>query len=876
MLKLANITKEYKTGDSTVRALNGVSLEFRQSEFVSVLGQSGCGKTTLLNIIGGLDQYTDGDLVIGGKSTKDFRDADWDAYRNHRVGFVFQSYNLIPHQTVLANVELALTLSGVSREERRRRAIEALESVGLGDQLNKKPGQMSGGQMQRVAIARALVNNPDILLADEPTGALDSETSVQVMEILKKISKDKLIIMVTHNPELAEKYSTRIIRLLDGVVISDSDPYKREEDEVDNGKRDKNKSMSPFTAFSLSLNNLMTKKGRTFLTAFAGSIGIIGIALILSISNGVQLYINEVEENTLSSYPLTIESQTVDMSSMMLNMMGKKEAEGERDPNLVYSSDIMGDMLSAMLSEMTENDLRSLKSYIEDEDNGFLELTSDVKYTYSTPLNVYRLADYGRGEELVQVSPSTIFEKSGFDKMMPDSDLLEASGSMGLSIWDELIDNEKLLSSQYDVLAGKMPTEWNEVAIFVNSNNEIADMSLFSLGLKDQSALDGLLSDMMKGEFEQDEETSYTYDELLGLEFYLLPSSAKFEKVGEVWEDRSDDDKFIRDALDEEMKVKVVGILRPNPDATATSHSATVGYLSSLMEKLITENNESELVKAQLSDDKTDVFTGIKFETDEDKAPLTMAHVEAYIAMLPAEEAAGYTATIAQMKQNGMPDEQIIAMFEQALAAQSTDATYEGNLIRLGVSDLEKPSMIMIYPKDFNSKELILEKLDEYNAERDDSEQIKYTDYIGIMLSSVTTIINAISYILIAFVAISLIVSSIMIGIITYISVLERTKEIGILRAVGASKRDISRVFNAETIIVGFASGAIGIGVTLLLNIPINIIIKHITSISGIAQLPMVGAIALVVISMLLTYISGLIPASVAAKKDPVIALRSE
>ncbi len=874
---LKNITKEYACGDTSVEALRGVSLNFRENEFVSILGPSGCGKTTLLNIIGGLDSYTSGDLVIGGTSTKDFKDSDWDAYRNHKIGFVFQSYNLIPHQTVLANVELALTLSGVSKEERRRRAIEALESVGLSDQLHKKPAQMSGGQMQRVAIARALVNNPDILLADEPTGALDSETSVQVMEILKEISKEKLIIMVTHNPEIAENYSTRIIRLLDGKVTSDSAPLDEVQEKKQKKCRDTTRSMSFFTALSLSLNNLMTKKGRTFLTAFAGSIGIIGIALILSISNGITLYINDVEKNTLSSYPIVIESQTVDMTSMMESFMGQKASEEPHEPDMVYSSDIMGDMLSVMMSEVTDNDLASFKAYLDDEANGFSELTSDIKYSYSTPLNVYTIADFGNGEELVQVCPSTVLESAGMTQF---AEMAQMSVSMGgantMEVWDELIDNPELLEKQYDVIAGRMPESWNEIVLIVNKNNEIADMALFSLGLKDQSNLEGMMDDLMKGEFTQDEATSYTYDELLSMEYYLLPSSAKYEQDGGAWVDRSGDEEYIRTLLDDEHKLKVVGIIRPSEEATATSASGAVGYLPTLMEHLISEINASEIVKAQKDAPDTDIFTGIPFETEESYEPLTMEGIEAYIATLTAAEQEKATTGIAQMKAAGMPDEQIIAIFEKSAAERSTDATYEGNLALLGVSDLEKPSMIQIYPKDFDSKELISDKITEYNNGREESAQIGYTDYIGIMLSSVTTIINAISYVLIAFVAISLVVSSIMIGIITYISVLERTKEIGILRAVGASKRDVARVFNAETLIVGFTSGVIGIGVTLILCIPINIVIKAITDISNVAQLPIIGAAALVIISMLLTYIAGLIPASVAAKKDPVIALRSE
>ena len=878
MLQLKNITKDYPCGDNTVAALRGVSLDFRENEFVSILGPSGCGKTTLLNIIGGLDGYTTGDLIIGGKSTKDFKDADWDAYRNHKIGFVFQSYNLIPHQTVLANVELALTLSGVSREERHRRAKEALESVGLGDQLNKKPSQMSGGQMQRVAIARALVNDPDILLADEPTGALDSETSVQVMEILKKISEKKLIIMVTHNPEIAETYSTRIIKLLDGKVVSDSEPYTAKEKNAQKSqKRDRTKSMSFFTALGLSLNNLMTKKGRTILTAFAGSIGIIGIALILSISNGITLYINDVEENTLSSYPIMIESQTVDMTSMMESFMGQQASENEHELDRVYSSDVMGDMLGVMMSEVTVNDLASFKSYLDDEANGFSELVSDIKYGYSTPLNVYTLADYGEGETLVQVEPNTVMTSAGLAQLDEMSSMMTSmGGSTGLKIWDELIDNDELLENQYDVIAGRMPENWNEIVIIVTKNNEISDMALFALGIKDQSTLDGMMLELMNGEFEQDAATSYSYDDLLALEYYLLPNSAKYEQNGDIWVDKSEDSEYIKAQLDEEHKLKVVGIIRPNEEATATSASGTVGYLPSLMEHLINENNDSEIVKAQLADTETDVFTGIKFPAEEDKQQPTMEEIEAYILTLSEEEQAYAAGVIAQLRGKDMTDEQIVEMLMQQYPMPSTEATYDGNLILLGISSLDEPSSIMIYPKDFDSKELISDKISEYNRDRDEADQINYTDYIGIMLSSVTTIINAISYVLIAFVAISLVVSSIMIGIITYISVLERTKEIGILRAVGASKRDVARVFNAETLIVGFTAGMIGIGVTLLLSIPINIIIKSITDIANVAILPAQGAIALVIISMLLTYIAGLIPARVAAKKDPVIALRTE
>ena len=697
------------------------------------------------------------------------------------------------------------------------------------------------------------------------------------MEILKEISKKKLIIMVTHNPEIAETYSTRIIRLLDGRVISDTAPLDAVSEEKRQSGRDTTRSMSFFTALSLSLNNLMTKKGRTFLTAFAGSIGIIGIALILSISNGITLYINDVEKNTLSSYPIVIESQTVDMTSMMESFMGQKASETPHEPDMVYSSDIMGDMLSVMMSEVTDNDLASFKAYLDDEANEFRELTSDIKYGYSTPLNVYTLADFGEGEKLVQVCPSTVLNSAGMTQFAEMSQMATAMGGANtMEVWDELINNPELLNKQYDVIAGRMPESWNEIVIIVNENNEIADMALFSLGLKDQAILEGMMAELMSGEFTQDEATSYTYDELLALEYYIVPSSAKYEHDGGAWVDRSEDEEYIRALFDSDHKIDVVGIIRPSEEATATSASGAVGYLPELMEHLICEINESEIVKAQKADPDTDIFTGIPFETDGSDEPLTMEALEAYIMTLPESEQAAAVGNITQMKAAGMPEAQILSIFGGAIAERTTDATYEGNLTLLGVSDLKKPTMIQIYPKDFDSKELISDKIEEYNKDRDEASQIGYTDYIGIMLSSVTTIINAISYVLIAFVAISLVVSSIMIGIITYISVLERTKEIGILRAVGASKRDVARVFNAETMIVGFTSGIIGIGVTLILSIPINIIIKTITDIANVARLPFVGAVALVIISMLLTYIAGLIPASVAAKKDPVIALRSE
>jgi len=881
MLKLTNITKEYEAGDSSVTALKGVSIEFRAHEFVSILGPSGCGKTTMLNIIGGLDRYTDGDLAIAGRSTKDFSDRDWDSYRNHSVGFVFQSYNLIPHQTVLANVELALTLSGVSKAERRRRAEDALKQVGLGDQLNKRPNQLSGGQMQRVAIARALVNDPEILLADEPTGALDSATSVQIMEILKGISRDRLIIMVTHNPELAQQYSTRIVRLLDGEIQSDSAPFEGGAETpaaAESHRKTAKTSMSFATALSLSLNNLMTKKGRTLLTSFAGSIGIIGIALILSLSAGVQAYIDRVEEDTLSSYPIQLTKATVDYSSMMMSLMELGESREEHALDRIYSNTIMAEMLNSMISEVKTNNLSAFKTYLEKHPD-VKSLVSDVKYSYSTTMNIYAS---DTAEKIVQVNPSTVFDNAGMANMSEMAG--QTSGSMaqmspmnsrGMDVWTELMDNPALLEKQYEVVAGRMPEHYSEVVLIVNQNNEVSDYTLYALGLKDQEEVAESLQKIMRGEKIRDEVVSYSYEDILNLSFRLMLNTDYYEKTASGWADRRGDETFMKARLAEAEEIRVVGILRPADGSNMGQVSGSVGYLPSLMMHLIDEVNESEIVQAQKANPDVDVFTGITFAAPE-KVEVTMESLQAYIASLPAEEGAQYTASIRQMKAGGMSDEQILAMFASAMEPESTDATYEGNLSLLGVSDPEDPAMILIYPRDFEAKETLSNMIDEYNAAAAEEDQLQYTDYIGLLLSSVTTVINAISYILIAFVAISLVVSSIMIGIITYISVLERTKEIGILRSIGASKRDISRVFNAETISVGFVAGAIGIIVTVILDIIASIILEVITDIPGLASLPVVGAAALVLISMLLTYIAGLIPARVAAGKDPVVALRTE
>lgn len=895
MLELNDIKKDYVSGSTTVSALKGINLRFRDCEFVSILGQSGCGKTTMLNIIGGLDKYTSGDLKINGVSTKNYKDRDWDFYRNNSIGFVFQSYNLIPHQTVLSNVELALTLSGVSKAERKRRAIEALEKVGLGEQIHKKPNQMSGGQMQRVAIARALVNNPDILLADEPTGALDTETSIQIMELLKEISKDRLIIMVTHNPELAKDYSTRIVRLLDGVITDDSDPYTLEDMEADirakeaakvktsekkikkSGKKQKT-SMSFFTALSLSFNNLMTKKTRTILTAFAGSIGIIGIAMILSISNGIQLYIDRVQRDTLSSYPITLQAESIDISSMVTSMTGNSDSEEHEDKSKIYSNDIMGDMINTMVKEVKSNNLSEFKKYIENGGSGIKSYVSDIQYSYDVPLNIY-MKDTSNGVE--QLNPSTMFDSIYGEGATSTSSAMSSGMGMGMfsnsSVWNQLLGNQQVLDEQYDVLAGHWPENFNEVVLVTDKNNEVDDYTLYSLGLKDPEEVRTLFKKMMVGEsYETEKDISYTFDEILDTEFKLvMPTDMyKYNDVTGTWDDYSKDDKYMTNVVNNGTDIKVCGIIRPNDDAVSTSISSGIGYTAKLTEYIIEEVKNSEIAKAQLADTSVDVFTGVPFDNDRN-TEITMDDVNAYMATLSPEESAQMQAMT-----SGMSDDQILQLFSASLKARTTDATLDSNKSKLGITDLDTPSQIDIYATDFDSKEKVQNIIKDYNRlQQDDGKEenvINYTDYVGIMMSSVSTIINAISYVLIAFVAISLIVSSIMIGIITYISVLERTKEIGVLRSIGASKKDVSRIFNAETLIEGFVSGALGIVVTLLLCIPANALIKHLTDISNVAQLPVAGGVILIIISMFLTFIAGLIPAKFAAKKDPVVALRSE
>lgn len=986
MLEIRNIVKNYETGSETVHALKGVSIAFRESELVSILGQSGCGKTTLLNIIGGLDQYTSGDLIINGQSTKQYKSADWDIYRNHSVGFIFQSYNLIPHQSVISNVELALTLSGVSKAERRRRAKEALEKVGLGNQLNKRPNQMSGGQMQRVAIARALVNDPDILLADEPTGALDSETSIQIMELVKEIAKDRLVIMVTHNPELAEKYSTRIVKLLDGQIVGDSDPFDPAKEpahsevrktEVTKGQKT---SMSFLTALSLSKNNLMTKKGRTFLTSFAGSIGIIGIALILSLSNGVQEYINSVERSTLASFPVSIQHETVDYTSLMTSMMNVRDnAEENRDPDRIYTNDISTEMMKTMLSEMQTNNLAEFKEYLESDPDGISASIEEIQYSYDSNLYIYGHSADG---DIMQINPSTVMSAMMGQSMADNvsqmtntySSLMGSSSMSSYDAFRELLSTD-MLKTEYEVLAGRLPEAYNEVVVLVTDRNELSDVTLYTLGLRDQGELEGMMSSVMVGEsFDLDTgDLSFSYDDLMGMEFSMLTAPEFYQKNDDgTWTDMRSDSEFMEQAAENGLKLKVVGILKPDADSLISStNSGGIGYTHALTEYMIDKTNSSELVKEQKENPDVDVFTGIEFPkadeeeeqpmsqseamemltgmlteeqrtklnegimaalTEEQQAQIQSAMMgmvsdeqmnsimmgvltpeqltqlqsgadvnslltDAQKAQMSAQIAASLTAEqnaeLSEMM-NGMADptkmytifmqvlttDQLRQLMDMTKEPETTDATYDGNLKLLGVAELSEPSSMKIYATDFESKEKITQLIEKYNdskiADDNQADVINYTDYVGLMMSSVSDIINAISYILIAFVAISLIVSSIMIGIITYISVLERTKEIGILRAMGASKRDISNVFNAETLIVGFSAGVIGIAVTLLLNIPINIIIENITGIANVALLPWQGGVILVVISMLLTLIAGLVPAGVAAKKDPVEALRTE
>ena len=883
MLTLSNIHKEYASGELRVEALKGVSLSFRKNEFVAVLGPSGCGKTTLLNIIGGLDRYTQGDLIIKGRSTREYKDADWDSYRNHSVGFVFQSYNLILHQTVLSNVELALTLGGVPAKERRRRAVQALERVGLGDQLNKKPNEMSGGQMQRVAIARALVNDPEILLADEPTGALDSETSVQIMDVLKEIATDRLVIMVTHNPELAAQYATRTIRLLDGRVTDDTMPFDGQDDMAQPPARTGATSMHFGTALHLSLNNLMTKKGRTFMVALAGSIGIIGIALILSLSNGVNEYIKSVEEDTLAQYPLTIESETMNQSALLTAMMSASSGKDiPHEEGRVYSSNVMGDLMSAMVSEVNANDLPSFKAYL-DGSQEIADLTSSIAYEYGSTLRIYNRNAVGGVQ---QVQPSTVIDTMTNSSMMSNANALASMSSMSslsqmtsmynMNVFFELAGASVHRSGSYELLAGHMPQKYDELLLVVGEDDDISDTTLYTLGLRDQSEVQQLFMTLLTGSTVQTETISYSYDDLLNLTFTLvLPGNLYQEQGDGIYADISGDEAAMSQALDQGVTLHIAGIARSSSNSMISSMMAGgVGYTHELVEYVVSANNETPAVKAQRAHPDTDIFTGINFSGGVDMEP-SMEMLDTYLNSLPQEQQTAVRAMIGMMS-----EERILSMMRAEMAKQKTDATYESNLAKLNATNLDTPTQIKIYPIDFESKQRIVDLIEQYNAQMQaaghEEGVIRYTDYVGSLMSSVTTIVDTISYVLIAFVSISLVVSSIMIGIITYISVLERTKEIGILRAMGASKGDVSRVFTAETLIIGLVAGFLGVLVTWLLTFPINALIHHLTQINAAAILPGGAAAILVAISMLLTILAGAIPSRMAAKKDPVVALRTE
>ena len=1005
MLELKNIIKDYPAGDGTVHALKGVSIRFRESEFVSILGPSGCGKTTMLNIIGGLDQYSSGDLTINGRSTKDFKDRDWDCYRNHSVGFVFQSYNLIPHQTVLQNVELALTLSGVSKSERRQRAVKALDAVGLGSQLKKKPSQMSGGQMQRVAIARALVNDPDIILADEPTGALDTETSVQVMEILKEVAKDRLVVMVTHNPDLAEQYSTRIIRMLDGEIIGDSDPLSdaeynelhaldQQKQQQRSRKKEKMPAMSMRTSFGLSLKNLISKKGRTILTSFAGSIGIIGIALIYAVSQGMTAYINTIQEDTLSSYPLTIQQSNTDMSSLISAFMESARSSYTHEKDAVYSKPLVYDMINALSNmETTENDLTKFKDYLEsahaDPEDPLYEAISGIQYSYDlTPLIYTKNVDgtiipsdtmslfQDMMTEYLGMSADSVSSVTSLAGNASIMKMMSSTGSGGMNLWQEMLPGENgklvsdLLEKQYDLVYGSWPTDYNEVVLVLDQNNELNDLALYALGLKSEDEIDAIMQAAVdKTELDVDTKR-WSYEEICGMEFRtILPSDCyTLDESTGLYTDLRQSDAGLRYLYDNATVLKVSGIIRPSENAVSSMLSGSIGYTSRLTEYIIDEAKDSAAVQAQLADPSVDIYTGLPFQEstgsmhDSEKEAQFRAHINALdadgkaaaylrIMSIPSQEeldamvaqamngltradieATMVQALVEQMGMNesdvsaytqNMEDDEITELFTEMVSEQVkaqyaaqvetqlstmssdqlagaltmamdsytteqcaayydavlefSDSTYDDNLITLGCLDLDTPSAISLYASSFESKDTIEDAIAAYNEGKDELSQIQYTDYVGIMMSSVTSIIDAVTYVLIAFVAISLVVSSIMIGVITLISVQERTKEIGILRAIGASKKNVSSMFTAETVIIGFTSGAIGVGVTWLLCFPINAIIQHLTGIGNLeAFLPWQTALLLIGISMLLTVIAGIIPSRSAAKKDPVVALRTE
>ena len=913
MLILKNITKDYVTGDTTVRALNDVSINFRESEFVSILGPSGCGKTTMLNLIGGLDKYTSGDLVINGKSTKNFTDENWDTYRNHSVGFVFQSYNLIPHQSVLANVELALTLSGVSKKERRERAIEALKQVGLGEQINKRPNQMSGGQMQRVAIARALINNPDILLADEPTGALDSETSVQIMELLKEISKDKLIIMVTHNPDLAYEYSNRIIKCVDGKVIDDTNPYEPEKEDFENEKfkaeeekkKGRKPSMSMATAFGLSMRNLGTKKGRTFLTAFAGSIGIIGIALVLALSTGIQNYVDKVQNDTLMAYPMSVEREAVNTDSMMgaVMGMGQEMLDSSNVLDKVYVNDMFTELVKTFVAQSSSNNIKSFKKYIDDNWETFSGLCNDIQFKYSTPLNIYK-ADTTDGA--VKVNPNSAMAEMSSSMMMPGMENF-MSASM-FDAWMELIGDNEVISRQYDVIYGRLPEAKNEVVLIVDANNEINELLLYALGIRDQNQMSSDIMGALAGDKDfAGENKEFSYDDICNMKFKLVLNCdymVKDEKTG-LWSNKSSNTAYVKKLIEKGLEINIVGIIRPDKNNVLSIGTGGIGYTTELMEYALEYTKNSDVVKEQLANTKKDVISGLEFMelsvNDFDLVDIDMSLINMqYLDIGPFMSFAGdidlseidimdmtslfdfgdMTDLQKKLMEGYLNDEQVLALKQAYIDTINAECSYDNTMEILGYQPKDTPTSIYFYPKSFETKEELSAMIDYYNeavtAEGHEEYEISLTDPVGMLLSSVTKIIDIVTYVLVMFVAISLVVSSIMIGIITYISVLERTKEIGILRAIGASKGDVSSVFNAETIIVGLAAGVLGIGCTLILELPINFLLDYLTNTGAAAQLPVSAAITLICISMGLTFVAGLVPSSLAAKKDPVEALRSE
>ena len=794
MLEIKNISKTYKTGDFVQKALDNISINFRKNEFASILGPSGSGKTTLLNIIGGLDHYDEGDLIINEVSTKKYKSKNWDSYRNHRVGFVFQNYNLITHQSILKNVEIALTLSGVSRKTRKKKAAEMLTRVGLKDHMHKRPNELSGGQMQRVSIARALVNNPDIILADEPTGALDSKTSVQIMELLKEIAEDKLVIMVTHNPELANKYSNRIVNLSDGKIVGDSNPYDGKENtsETEETKKVKNKktSMKLSTSLGLSLNNLMTKKGRTMLTAFAGSIGIIGIALILSLSTGVQNYIDDAERTTFASYPITISKEDYDMSGLLEGGFNTKDSKCDNETVCTY--DDVSTQLS-MTSTTIENNLKDFKKALENNFENINNEVTNIEYNYEIPIEIY-------DNDARKVNP------------------FEYSTEFSYSKVEELINNKDILDTRYDIIKGNMPTSYDEVVLIVDENNQMSSTMMYMLGLDSSENLKKHMETLKKDKNAKLESKNYTYDDILNKEFKVIPSSKYYQKENGIYINKSYDKEYIKSLFNDAITIKIVGIIKPSKDSNA--YSDKIGYTHDLTTRLLEVNNNSEVVLAQEQNKDINVLTNQEFD--------------------------------------------------------NVLTTYKQNIKDFGASDIEEPTSISIYPKSYESKDKITKIIDKYNEKATKENKIEYTDFVSIITSNINSIINVITYVLIAFVAISLVVSSIMIAIITYISVLERTKEIGILRAVGASKKDIRRLFTAETIIEGFLAGALGVLVTNLLCIPINKVIATLTKVDVKAQLDIKYAIILVTISVILTVIAGLIPSRVASKKDPVESLRSE